>query len=259
MDSESGTTSTLPTLYSIRSIGVATFLGGPLAAGVLVRRNFLNMGKPLAAMRALVLGLLAVLAILALIFLLPEPVWEKIPNALLPALYMTVVLVLVQKTQGPALQVYKEQGGPQYPLWRAVGVGLINLVVLLGFLAVMIFVVPASEAEQKYGEYLDQFSTNEGQALALYSLPESTTDAQFISFIEDTALPAWHENLILLNKMGELEGLGEDFHREIVRFREYTELRLHSYELLHGFLTNGDMALLEEMDRNNAKIEALIN
>ena len=32
-------------LYTQRAIGIATFFGGPLAAGILVRRNFINLGN----------------------------------------------------------------------------------------------------------------------------------------------------------------------------------------------------------------------
>ncbi len=34
-----------PKMYSTRAIGIATYLGGPLAASFLVRTNFLAQGK----------------------------------------------------------------------------------------------------------------------------------------------------------------------------------------------------------------------
>lgn len=36
------TTNEYVKFYSLRSISIATFLGGPIAAGILIRRNFLN-------------------------------------------------------------------------------------------------------------------------------------------------------------------------------------------------------------------------
>ena len=39
--------------YSQKSISIATFIGGPLAAGYLIRENYLELNKPNTAMRAL--------------------------------------------------------------------------------------------------------------------------------------------------------------------------------------------------------------
>ena len=45
--------------YSPKSIGLATFLGGPLAAGYLARENFLALDDPKSGNNALILGVIS--------------------------------------------------------------------------------------------------------------------------------------------------------------------------------------------------------
>ena len=58
-DDEAG----LPRFHSLTAVGLAAYLGGPLAAGILIRRNFISMGEPGRGSWALWLSLLATVAI----------------------------------------------------------------------------------------------------------------------------------------------------------------------------------------------------
>jgi len=43
-------------LYSQKSIGIATFIGGPIAAGYLVMKNFIELDKPDDGKKAFIIG-----------------------------------------------------------------------------------------------------------------------------------------------------------------------------------------------------------
>jgi len=45
--------------YSQKAIGIATFIGGPLAAGYLIRENYLSLEKPNEAKKSLIIGIIS--------------------------------------------------------------------------------------------------------------------------------------------------------------------------------------------------------
>ena len=57
--------------YSQRAITIATYLGGPLAAGYLVRQNFINLGKKDYGKYALIIGIVLTLLIIAAVMAIP--------------------------------------------------------------------------------------------------------------------------------------------------------------------------------------------
>ena len=57
-------------LYSAKAVTLGTLLGGPLAAGLLLKRNFVNLGQKSMGQRALWLSVLFLVAMCALLALL---------------------------------------------------------------------------------------------------------------------------------------------------------------------------------------------
>ncbi|MGC3977392.1 MAG: zinc ribbon domain-containing protein [Paludibacteraceae bacterium] len=117
-------------LYSLRSIVAATFLGGPLVAGILIRRNSLNLGKKQEGLTALIVGIIiSTLLILIIVF---TEFGNGIPNSVIPLIYAGITYLIVKKMHGQILETHKEEGNEFYSGWKVLGIVLICAVILLG-------------------------------------------------------------------------------------------------------------------------------
>lgn len=67
-------------LYSQNAISVATFFGGPLAAGFLARQNFISLGKKESAKNSLIIGIVSTVLLFAAIFSVPDELINKVPR-----------------------------------------------------------------------------------------------------------------------------------------------------------------------------------
>lgn len=160
-------------LFSVPSIALASFLGGPLAAGWLVSVNYRRLGEPRSARNALIQGILATAALLALMVGLPTAWVEAIPGFTLPLLYTGLIWYLAERFQGRILTAHFAQGGQRYSLWRAVLVSLlaalpVAVILLLAGLAVPM--PPPFEFEGEavpYGDTGDRIYQGEGVPAAV--------------------------------------------------------------------------------------------
>jgi hypothetical protein len=118
-------------LYSQRVISIATFFGGPLSAGILVRQDFINLGKDDYGNYSLIIGIVSTILIFLGIFSLPEHIIDKIPNVLIPAIYTGIIYFIIEKLQGSELAIHKNNNGEFYSGWKAAGIGAICMIILM--------------------------------------------------------------------------------------------------------------------------------
>ena len=83
-------------LYSEKAIAGGAFVGGPLAAGIMMRRIFLNLNRESAARLSLIGGIVATVLLAFVSMFLPE----NFPNSVLPALYCAAIYQMVKAYQG---------------------------------------------------------------------------------------------------------------------------------------------------------------
>jgi len=117
-------------LYSARSVVLATFLGSLLAGGVLLAVNYRRLGRPGAALRAIIGALFGEAALLALALALPADL--HIPNIAFTVAQMFLMSYLAKLLQGEALRTHVASGGPVASGWAAAGIGLLFGGALLG-------------------------------------------------------------------------------------------------------------------------------
>ena len=98
-------------LFSQRAIAIATYFGGPAAAGYLVKKNYESHDQSEKGKKAFIIGIISTLLIFAGIFSIPEHIIDKIPNAVIPAIYTGIIYLIVEKIQGQWLKEHKESGG----------------------------------------------------------------------------------------------------------------------------------------------------
>lgn len=127
-------------LYSQKAIGIATFFGGPMAAGYLVKKNYQSLGQESHAKKAFLIGIVSTLLLFAGIFSIPESIIDKIPNAVIPAIYTGIIYLIVEKIQGQNLKEHLEDGREFYSAWRAAGIGAISMTIIFFVIATTAFI-----------------------------------------------------------------------------------------------------------------------
>ena len=245
-------------LYSERSISLATYLGGPLAAGILLRRNFLNLGNEKNALWALLLGIISTAALFIAIFSIPETIIEKVPNALLPLIYTGVIYFFVHRLQGTQLKQHKDNGGVFYSAWRAAGIGLVYSVILIASIFGVGYIGFSDADTELYDAHLAEFSTNEENALELFDLLQTGSRQQVHTFIIETGIPNWQTNLDLLSEMSGIEGLDQVLLTQNELLREYCQLRIESYRLIDRAISEDSNSYDEEIDEIMIQINDIL-
>lgn len=125
------------TLFKVSGIGVATFFGTVLAGGYLMYRNFKNLGKHAEAKQALIWSVVAIFAVIAIAFVLPEDLSS--PSIGLTAAQVVVMIHLAKKFFSDALADHELHGGRVASNWLAFCVALLVLLIL--FVALVAIVI----------------------------------------------------------------------------------------------------------------------
>lgn len=246
--------------YSQTAIGIATYFGGPLAAGILVRRNSLNLEREKEGLTALIVGIVSTVLLFGVLYLIPEPVLDKIPNALIPAIYTGIIYLIVRKIHGKILDEHKKEGTHGfYSNWRAAGIGLVCAFVLLGGLFAYGYYGLMDWDTKTYDSELAKFHRNESEALKLRDLLNQGSQDNAIHFIAQTGIPKWKENVEIVNKMSCIENLPEAYQRQNELLLEYSKLRLETYELMLKAALNESSEYTEEIVKKHARIDEIID
>lgn len=237
-------------LYSQRAISIATYFGGPLAAGILARQNFINLGKKELGKNSLIIGIASTILLFVGIFSVPEEIIDKVPNALIPLIYTGIIYMIIEKYQGTELKEHKENNRPFYSAWKATGIGAVSMLILVGGIFGYAFLSPDDFDAKKYDDGIVEFNKNEENALLLFSIIETSSQDEIIEHIDNVGLPAWKNNIELLDDLGKIEGLYDQFKKQNEVLRQYSKLRIESFELIRK-------AVEEDSNRYDRKIEEL--
>jgi len=148
MENQPDNTTNLPPpdvpLYSVPSIALASFLGGPLAAGWLVSVNFRHLNDPKAARAAMIIGIAATVALVASMVVLPQEWSNRLPGVTIPAIYTAIIWILSERIQGRSLEAHYARGGRRHSSWRAVGISLVAALPAAVVLVAMVVIVPTA-------------------------------------------------------------------------------------------------------------------
>ena len=147
--------------YSQRAILTATLFGTPLAASILLRRNFINLGKEELGRNTLIIGIISTILIFVGIFSIPEDIIDKIPNFLIPAIYTAIIYFTIEKYQGQELKHHKENDRPFYSIWKAIGIGTVCLLVLFAGVFGYAYLQSDDFYAKKYDNGIEEFNINE--------------------------------------------------------------------------------------------------
>lgn len=245
--------------YSAKAISLATFFGGPLAAGYLVGENYKALENNDAGRKSLIYGILTTIVLFAGIFILPENVIDKVPQQIIPLIYTGIIMAIVEWQQGDILKRHKEKGNSFYSGWKAAGVGFIStIIIILGLLSVS-YLSPVSKEQEIFQNALVQFENNERESLKFYENYSTKSMFILIRELNDTSIPKWKENVELIKKTNETKNFPLNFIKYNKLLLEYAEMRLELFELTkNAILANSDKYNIE-MESLDKKMSFIIN
>ena len=116
-------------LYSVWAVVLATFLGSPLAGGVVMSINCRRLSQPNAARDILLWTAILTVGSLLLGGLIPEEM--RLVEAMLVGLQVFVMYFLAARLQGRAIALHLEQGGEMASYWSVVVIGIVCGIILL--------------------------------------------------------------------------------------------------------------------------------
>jgi hypothetical protein len=244
--------------YSQKAIAIATFFGGPLAAGYLIRENYLSLEDSENGNSSLVIGIIATMLLFIGIFSIPDSIMNKIPNQILPAIYTGIIYLIVKKIHTELLNQHKENGNEFYSVWKAVGIGVISLAILSVGIFGYAYLSTDHELYEKYDKEMAVFTINESETLAFYDDLNSKSRLSLIRKLDRSIIPKWEDNIGIIEKTNAFENLPEELVDQNKILTEYAELRLEAFRLLRKAIQEDTDKYVIELDDLHFKIDTVL-
>lgn len=245
--------------HTAKAIGMATFIGGPAAAGYLIRENYLSLNEPEQGKKALIIGIVTTIIIFVLIFSIPEHIIDKIPNFIIPAVYTGVVYLIIEKIHGSILKKHQELNNAFYSGWKAAGIGLISLIIIgIGIFGYAYLEISGPEYDA-YNTQLEKFYDNETETLTFYDDLGIKKDEELERDLITVIIPKWEENIAIIKKSNTIENLPSDLIEYNKVLMKYSELRLEGFQLFKNTIGEDFANYEDELDRVHIEIGAQLD
>ena len=241
--------------YSQKAIGIATFIGGPLAAGYLIRENYLSLDRPDEGKKSLLIGIISTVLLFTGIFMIPESIMDKIPNQILPAVYTGIVYFIVARIHGTILFQHKENGNEFYSGWKAAGIGFISAIILLIGIVGYAYLLPDAEEYQKYDTEIAKFTKNETESLVFYEHINTETISSLLQELDNSVIPKWKDNIAIIKKTNNIENLPSELLEQNKILLKYSELRLKAFELFKKAISLNTTIYEQELEQLHKEID----
>ena len=241
--------------YSQKAIGIATFIGGPLAAAYLIRENYLSLDKPNEGKKSLIIGIVSTILLFTGIFMIPESIMEKVPNMVLPAIYTGLIYLIVERIHGAILNQHKENENEFYSGWKAAGVGFVSLIILLIAIFGFTYLYLNEEELEIYDTEMAVFSKNESESLIFYDHLYTETNNSLLQELENTTIPKWKENIDIIKNANTINNLPPELVEQNLKLLTYSELRLKAFELYKKAISEDSTIYEQELEQIHKEID----
>lgn len=245
-------------LYNKKSVGLATFLGGPIAGAMLLQRNYINSGDEKKGIYALIIGIAATILILAIVFLIPESTFDKFPRMLFPAINTLIMYAIFDALQREIVNQHIANKGVFFTGWRAAGIALIVSAIMFVVALMIILISQPNFDGEKYDQSVAEFTVHEQTALQVYNLLQTGTEKEILSFIKNTARPEWRKNKRLVESMNTIENLPEELMKQNRILMEYCDQRLVELDIMQVVVCDSTGNSWPRMDSIAAAIEGTL-
>lgn len=249
--------------YSQRAITIATYFGGPLAAGYLVKKNYEALEQPDNARKSLIIGIVTTIMIFAGIFAIPEEIIDKIPNALIPLIYTGGIYLIVERVQGESLKNHKESGGEFYSGWKAAGVGAVAMLILAVGIAITAFIAGDLSNKQPdfdgatYDKEVARFVDNENKSLAVFDVIE-TQEPDYLIKEFSKGIVLWKENKKIVERMNSIENLPIKLKDQNTLLLKYCDLRIQHNEIIIKTISEDTDKYASEIEKIGFQINKIL-
>lgn len=248
-------------LFTQRAIAIATYFGGPLAAGYLVKKNYEAYDQSEKGKKAFIIGIISTILIFAGIFSIPEHIIDKIPNALIPVIYTGIIYLIVEKIQGQRIKEHKKSGGEFYSAWKATGIGAIFMVILLAMIAGTAFIAGDLSKPDfdltTYDNEVAKFVQNENKSLAVYNVINSAEPQYLIKEFKN-GIVLWEENKEIVKRLNAIENLPTELLEQNKKLLSYCDLRIQHNKIIMKTISEDTDKYVSEIDRIGMKINKVL-
>jgi len=187
---------------------------------------------PKSGNNALILGVISTIVLFGLGYFLPDSIMDKIPQAILPIIYIAIIQLIIDKTQGHVLKKHKENENSFFSAWRAAGIGILSLIAICAVMLIPIFLSSDYQFEQRYNKDLSRFTDNEVRAMEIYDKFDTDSRESLISQINSRVIPAWKDNIAIAKALNELESVPASAKAQVALLLDYANLRLKASKLM---------------------------
>jgi len=241
--------------YSQKAIGLATFIGGPIAAGYLIRENYLSLDKPDEGKKSLIISIIATVVLFVIIFSVPESTMDKVPSQIFPIIYTGIIYLIVDKIHGTILKNHKENDNEFYSNWKAAGVGFVSMVILFIGIFSYAYLAPEEYDYEKYDTYVADFSKNEEESLVFYDHIKTENTFALIKELDNSTIPKWKENISIIKRSNKIENLPIDVVQYNNELLKYSELRVKAFELFRKSISEDTDSYTNELEAVHVEIQ----
>lgn len=244
--------------YSANAIQLATFLGGPLIGGYLMRENYRALGEEQKGKQAFLWGVVTTILVFGGLLALPSTVSDRIPNYVLPAIFAGVIRWIVEVKQGDVLRQHKEQNRGFYSSWRAAGLALISACMIALTVLATVFLWPNDPAYEAYQTQLDVFTQNEQETLVFYDDLYTKSREELLEELTTLILPKWEENIKLVQQVQQLENFSSELQEHQNNLLQYSELRMAAFKLFQRAIEEDTEQYREEIEKIHQEIGVVL-
>lgn len=260
--------------YSEQQILSGTIFGGPLAGGIFLRRNFINLGQKKAGQTTLIAAILIeILFVFGVVAIsLAKPNLTN-PALLFVVIYTALAYFIVRKYQSPTLAKHYKERSEFYPAGQYLKI-LFSCLLINVVLVINVYLLNDNFDTEKYDANFAEYTKNEEEALQpLKMLEENKPVEEVAAVIKNTAIPLWNNNLKILDKMDKVTGIPELYIKQNKLLRGYTKLRIEHYDILAKAITENTnqydeqaqslvdkiLDMIKQLESNSAAIEKEYN
>ena len=141
-------------VFKRKSIAVTTLIGGPITAGLMLYHNFKEFDRTDFARNILLCSIGFTGILFAVLIELPQTIGDKIPNHLIPFVYIGITDLIYYKFLRKQVDAHIASGGAKASPWLAVrntAIGMVSIAALVILMAV--FAAPFDGEKYTYGSY----------------------------------------------------------------------------------------------------------
>lgn len=134
-------------LYKSNHVALATFLGGPLATGLMMSSNYKVFGNSKRASQIFLISFIVTIGLLIFAVYLPKDL--PIPGLIIPLCYSFLAGQLAKKLHEKLVNEYTSQGFEVVSWWKVIAVSAISLALSALLLLIISFVLVLLGIEPK--------------------------------------------------------------------------------------------------------------